>query len=138
MLAGLLALIGLGFALGLRHGIDWDHIAAITDITSSILTTEEAEGRLVALLACVPQTLTLYELLPFALIAPSWQVSAALVLLTNALYLWIVYVIQPSTEMALSDFSSLIWPPALVLGYLPAVIVVVWPVLKRWRKREVV
>ena len=22
-------------ALGLRHGIDWDHIAAITDITSA-------------------------------------------------------------------------------------------------------
>ena len=24
-----------GLALGLRHGIDWDHIAAITDITST-------------------------------------------------------------------------------------------------------
>ena len=48
MFAGLLALIGLGFALGLRHGIDWDHIAAITDITSSMVTTEEAEGRMVA------------------------------------------------------------------------------------------
>jgi len=48
VLAGLFALIGLGFALGLRHGIDWDHIAAITDITSSTVTTEEAEGRLVA------------------------------------------------------------------------------------------
>jgi cytochrome c biogenesis protein CcdA len=49
VVAGLLALIGLGFALGLRHGIDWDHIAAITDITSSTVTNEEteAEGRLV-------------------------------------------------------------------------------------------
>lgn len=34
MLTGGLALIVLGFVLGLRHGIDWDHIAAITDITS--------------------------------------------------------------------------------------------------------
>lgn len=32
---GLIALAGLGITLGLRHGIDWDHIAAITDITSS-------------------------------------------------------------------------------------------------------
>lgn len=40
---GLLSLIFLGFALGLRHGIDWDHIAAITDITGSVVTTDEAE-----------------------------------------------------------------------------------------------
>jgi hypothetical protein len=30
-----LGLLIAGFALGFRHGIDWDHIAAITDITSS-------------------------------------------------------------------------------------------------------
>jgi len=30
-----LALLLSAFALGFRHGIDWDHIAAITDITSS-------------------------------------------------------------------------------------------------------
>jgi len=29
------ALFGGGLALGLRHGIDWDHIAAISDLTSS-------------------------------------------------------------------------------------------------------
>jgi cytochrome c biogenesis protein CcdA len=40
---GLLSLLFLGFALGLRHGIDWDHIAAITDITGSVVTTDEAE-----------------------------------------------------------------------------------------------
>ena len=44
VLTGLLALIGLGFALGMRHGIDWDHIAAITDITSSAVTNTEAEA----------------------------------------------------------------------------------------------
>lgn len=38
---GIFALAGLGIALGLRHGIDWDHLAAITDITSSTVTTEE-------------------------------------------------------------------------------------------------
>src|SRR5688572_15459480 len=30
-----LALLVSAFAFGFRHGIDWDHIAAITDITSS-------------------------------------------------------------------------------------------------------
>ncbi len=30
-----IALLLSAFALGFRHGIDWDHIAAITDITSS-------------------------------------------------------------------------------------------------------
>lgn len=30
-----LALVGVGVGLGLRHGVDWDHIAAITDVTSA-------------------------------------------------------------------------------------------------------
>ena len=34
-LGGSLGILGGAFALGLRHGIDWDHIAAITDITST-------------------------------------------------------------------------------------------------------
>jgi len=41
---GLLTLAGLGISLGLRHGIDWDHIAAITDITGSVVTTEETNA----------------------------------------------------------------------------------------------
>lgn len=42
---GSIALVGTGLGLGLRHGIDWDHIAAITDITS---TTTADEGVAVA------------------------------------------------------------------------------------------
>ena len=38
---GILSLVGLGIALGLRHGIDWDHLAAISDITSTAVTTNE-------------------------------------------------------------------------------------------------
>src|SRR5918995_5389516 len=37
---GILSLAGLGIALCLRHGIDWDHLAAITDITSATVTTD--------------------------------------------------------------------------------------------------
>jgi high-affinity nickel-transport protein len=37
------ALLVTALVLGLRHGIDWDHIAAITDITSSTDVAEHAE-----------------------------------------------------------------------------------------------
>jgi len=33
-----------GFFLGIRHGIDWDHIAAITDITSTTASAHMAEA----------------------------------------------------------------------------------------------
>ena len=42
---GILSLAGLGIALGLRHGIDWDHLAAITDITSAAVATDETTMR---------------------------------------------------------------------------------------------
>lgn len=51
MVTGALALAFGGFVLGLRHGVDWDHIAAITDITNSVVTTEEATEHMVALSA---------------------------------------------------------------------------------------
>jgi ABC-type nickel/cobalt efflux system permease component RcnA len=37
-----LALVATAFVFGLRHGIDWDHIAAITDITSSQTNSRSA------------------------------------------------------------------------------------------------
>ena len=33
-----------GLLLGIRHGIDWDHIAAITDITSTTAAAGMAEA----------------------------------------------------------------------------------------------
>src|SRR5690349_19057604 len=41
--AGLGVLV-TGLALGIRHGIDWDHIAAITDITSTTAAAASAEA----------------------------------------------------------------------------------------------
>ncbi|MCH8850354.1 MAG: hypothetical protein IIC89_05960, partial [Chloroflexi bacterium] len=38
---GSIGLLAGAFALGLRHGIDWDHIAAITDITSTTAANAE-------------------------------------------------------------------------------------------------
>jgi len=44
---GSLGIISAALALGLRHGIDWDHIAAITDITSTTAALDEEEAVLV-------------------------------------------------------------------------------------------
>jgi high-affinity nickel-transport protein len=40
---GVFALLLTALVLGFRHGIDWDHLAAITDITSTSGTAEAAE-----------------------------------------------------------------------------------------------
>ena len=40
---GGLGVYAAALALGIRHGIDWDHIAAITDITSTTAAVEEEE-----------------------------------------------------------------------------------------------
>jgi high-affinity nickel-transport protein len=41
--AAALGLIGTALALGIRHGFDWDHLAAITDVTSTTATADHAE-----------------------------------------------------------------------------------------------
>ncbi|MEX2246106.1 MAG: hypothetical protein WEC75_05420 [Dehalococcoidia bacterium] len=41
-ITGFLGIVGAALALGIRHGIDWDHIAAITDITSTTAAAEES------------------------------------------------------------------------------------------------
>ena len=42
-LVGSVGVISAALALGLRHGIDWDHIAAITDITSTTAELPDEE-----------------------------------------------------------------------------------------------
>ncbi len=41
--AAALGLIGTALVLGIRHGFDWDHLAAITDVTSTTATADHAE-----------------------------------------------------------------------------------------------
>lgn len=43
-LAPAIGLYATVLALGIRHGFDWDHIAAISDITSTTVTVDETEG----------------------------------------------------------------------------------------------
>jgi high-affinity nickel-transport protein len=42
-ITGSIGIVGASVALGIRHGIDWDHIAAITDITSTASVTVDPE-----------------------------------------------------------------------------------------------
>jgi high-affinity nickel-transport protein len=42
-LVAALGLIGTALALGIRHGFDWDHLAAIADVTSTTATADHAE-----------------------------------------------------------------------------------------------
>jgi high-affinity nickel permease len=46
-IGGSVGIISAALALGIRHGIDWDHIAAITDITSTTAALDEDESVLV-------------------------------------------------------------------------------------------
>jgi len=41
--AGALGLLSTALVLGVRHGFDWDHLAAITDVTSTTATADVAE-----------------------------------------------------------------------------------------------
>ncbi|MBI2755918.1 MAG: hypothetical protein HYX52_04315 [Chloroflexi bacterium] len=43
---GGISLLGTGLLLGFRHGIDWDHIAAITDIASTTTAVETTGAEL--------------------------------------------------------------------------------------------
>ena len=41
---GAIGLIATALTLGFRHGFDWDHLAAITDVTSTTATADAAES----------------------------------------------------------------------------------------------
>ncbi|MDP2674541.1 MAG: hypothetical protein Q8Q00_06515 [Dehalococcoidia bacterium] len=42
---GSIGILAAALALGIRHGIDWDHIAAITDITSTTAASHDPEEK---------------------------------------------------------------------------------------------
>ena len=42
---GTIGVLAAALALGIRHGIDWDHIAAITDITSTTAAAHDTDER---------------------------------------------------------------------------------------------
>ncbi len=44
-IGGSVGVLAAALALGIRHGIDWDHIAAITDITSTTAAVQQPDER---------------------------------------------------------------------------------------------
>src|SRR5687767_5119155 len=103
--AGAVTLVGTALALGIRHGVDWDHIAAITDITSTTTavrspTARRETGRaiwlasLYALGHAVVVALLGLAALYFQAILPDWldPIMERIVGLTLVLLgLWVMY-----------------------------------------------
>src|SRR5438445_13009360 len=85
-------LAATAFGFGFRHGIDWDHIAAITDITSSqdtsrrsiFLATLYAAGHALVVLALGLAAIVLGERLPSGVDAIMERVVGATLLALGA------------------------------------------------------
>jgi high-affinity nickel-transport protein len=100
-LRGGIALLSTALTLGVRHGIDWDHIAAITDITSATATRyRKLDPRALALasLYALGHALVVVVLglaaLEFEAILPAWvdPLMERIVGLTLlALGFWVAY-----------------------------------------------
>lgn len=80
------------------------------------------EARLVAVLACVPQTLVLYEAVPLFLVPRTFWQSATLVVLSYGAHFWVRAHLPPSYHESLNYHLT---GQALVLAlYLPVTIMV--------------
>ncbi len=71
-----LLLLGTPLLLGFRHGIDWDHVAAISDIVSANSTGSKQRALLVSLLYACGHAFVVVVLgvaaLAFAAVLPHW------------------------------------------------------------------
>jgi high-affinity nickel permease len=93
-----LGLIGTGLGLGLRHGVDWDHLAAISDITGSqpervkamLLGTLYAFGHASVVLALGLAALWAGSTLPESMDA-TMEVIVGVTLIS--LGLWLIYAL---------------------------------------------
>lgn len=91
-----LGLLATAFGLGLRHGIEWDHIAAITDITSSqedtrrsvFLATLYALGHAVVVFALGVIAILLGDRLPDSVDAAMGRVVGVTLLLLGFFVFW--------------------------------------------------
>lgn len=85
--AGGFALLSTALMLGVRHGIDWDHIAAIMDITSTTTTVDVAEsGGVSAAAASHPSSFGKLE--------------------ARALWLSLLYALGHATVVAILGFAA--------------------------------
>jgi hypothetical protein len=84
------------------------------------------EGRLLAALACIPQTVGLYESLPLFLIPRSrWQ-GYLLAILSYAAAFWAVLGYPQPLGQPVEAVHSGRWPVMFACLYLPALLMVLW------------
>jgi ABC-type nickel/cobalt efflux system permease component RcnA len=89
-------LLATAFGFGLRHGIDWDHLAAITDITSSqedgrrsmVLAGLYAIGHAIVVLVLGVAAIAAGDRLPDGVDAAMGRVVGATLLLLGAYVFW--------------------------------------------------
>jgi hypothetical protein len=93
----------------------------------ALVRWRQPEGRLLAGLACVPQTLGLYETLPLFLVARTrWQGYALACLSYLAAFLQVA--LAPRLPgMSLDILAAERWPVLFACLYLPALLLVVMP-----------
>lgn len=126
---GGLALLAVSFLLSPSWVRDWleslvgatPHIAPILRpggalALLALLRWRRADARLLAALACMPQTATMYEVMPLFLLARSWKGAGALSILTMAALLLYRYTPQGSWPAGADEK----WLILLALVYLPA------------------
>jgi hypothetical protein len=79
------------------------------------------EARLLAALACVPQTSALNETLPLYLVARNRAQVAVLALLS-----YVPEIFDTDRVPTLADRLTVLWPWLLLCCYLPALALVLW------------
>jgi hypothetical protein len=90
----------------------------------------EPGGRLLAVLACVPQTPSVYELFPMALATKTLRHSLIMGLSWNVLYL-VTHATHTPPPLRLAEVATrptlVYWPVYLVLAYVPGLLAVLSP-----------
>lgn len=90
----------------------------------ALLRWRRPEARLLAGLACVPQTIMPYELLPVFLVPQTMRQMGLMVLLSQAAFAVALTRAADTTYGSMSATLTAHWPVYLALVYLPAVLMV--------------
>lgn len=97
----------------------------------ALIRWREAEGRLLAALACVPQTIGLYETLPLFLIPRTrWQ-GYALAALSYAAAFGQAIAVPRLPDTSWEAMNAARWPFIFLLLYLPALLILLLPASRR-------
>jgi hypothetical protein len=100
----------------------------------ALLRWRTPEGRLLAAWALIPRTEHVYDLLPLVLVARS--AAAAALLTTCGVLALVVLALQPMPPDELIPRSVAAWPALFGLIYVPALFVVLSPILEEAMRRR--